>query len=697
MEKATIELFGKGWKLTFENNKTMIINWPNVPKDWDKAIIDVKRMKGQPIQLINGKSIINKKEYASSNPKGGEKNETPMNAKKNVSAKAPYNFVPLNEQVLYPEDQKVSFDRYDPERNTGHIELVVKTLTPLMISKGVSIEGNKSIHDFVKIGNKNKPVIPGSSIRGLIRSLVGILSYSSLIKNEHFMDHALFYRGVADRAFMGIYQDKFFDIQDDFNYRPLAGYLSKNGNNYVIYPAELDSNSVQYYKVRNTSYQITIDPHSKKPIFKFDGKVFTDYSFESIYFKPEPKTLHVHNRYNNKTKQKIAYNLKYALVKEYSFTLPTSTKSFVQGTLVVSGGMATKKHDQWIINVRQDTVLLQVNSQVINDYKNDAQRDAEFDLIEKLKGTACNMIPCFYLTDSANNVISFGHTPLYRIKHSKTIQDAVHQNVDDNLKDFETILFGNTIDYASRLYFEDLTIDGDDNFQMDPTLIKILSSPKPTSHQYYLRQESSILKNWSSTEQIHISGIKQYWHKIVNKGHWEDNQPATASHAGYIKPVLPNKTFSGKLRFENLTDTELGALISAIELPEGCCHKIGMGKPYGLGSIKIGSKLTIYNKLQNYVKLLDSDGKWSYEKRTEVKDFKGNFSSFILDKLQSEAGSLWEVDRIKQLKAMLRFDENINANPDWLETTRYLAIQPYNEFKERACLDTPTEIIKKFI
>lgn len=43
------------------------------------------------------------------------------------------------------------------------------------------------------------------------------------------------------------------------------------------------------------------------------------------------------------------------------------------------------------------------------------------------------------------------------------------------------------------------------------------------------------------------------------------------------------------MEFENLAPLELGALLYALELEEGMAHRLGYGKPFGLGSVVLSA------------------------------------------------------------------------------------------------------------
>ena len=68
------------------------------------------------------------------------------------------------------------------------------------------------------------------------------------------------------------------------------------------------------------------------------------------------------------------------------------------------------------------------------------------------------------------------------------------------------------------------------------------------------------------------------------------------------------------------------------------------------------------------------------------------FAEHILKGISKDMGTdpvnkLWEVDRMKELRAMLDFEKKPVD-----EKTRYMSIKPKNEFKERRVLPCPTEV-----
>ena len=57
-----------------------------------------------------------------------------------------------------------------------------------------------------------------------------------------------------------------------------------------------------------------------------------------------------------------------------------------------------------------------------------------------------------------------------------------------------------------------------------------------------------------------------------------------------IEPLASGNSFRFQIEFENLSEAELGNLIYSIELEPGMAHRLGRGKPLGMGSVKIKVK-----------------------------------------------------------------------------------------------------------
>ncbi|MEV6801920.1 TIGR03986 family CRISPR-associated RAMP protein [Micromonospora rifamycinica] len=64
----------------------------------------------------------------------------------------------------------------------------------------------------------------------------------------------------------------------------------------------------------------------------------------------------------------------------------------------------------------------------------------------------------------------------------------------------------------------------------------------------------------------------------------DNNTRITTSVSQWVKP---GTTFTLTLQVDNLTGTELGALLWLLSLPDGACLKLGLGKPLGFGAVQV--------------------------------------------------------------------------------------------------------------
>jgi CRISPR-associated protein (TIGR03986 family) len=141
-------------------------------------------------------------------------------------------------------------------------------------------------------------------------------------------------------------------------------------------------------------------------------------------------------------------------------------------------------------------------------------------------------------------------------------------------------------------------VDGQTDFyEPQDVTLKILSSPKPPSPALYFKPADNaeggyIAKSSLADPNTNAipQGRKMYLHHHVAK----DQQPwRTADKEKHknqknrIKPLRRELEFIFSIDFDNLTEWELGLLCYAVRPMEGFRHKIGMGKPLGLGTVRI--------------------------------------------------------------------------------------------------------------
>src|SRR5579884_72060 len=137
-------------------------------------------------------------------------------------ASAPYNFVPLPEKIISAVDsanELPDHNKYYRNHLSGYFDVTLTTRSPLYIrgpiaAKDLPRQEEKEIKDkpeFFYTHDEHTPVIPGSSLRGMLRSVLEIASYS---KMQWVSDKQLFFRTVDDSAIGSYYNYRMVEELD---------------------------------------------------------------------------------------------------------------------------------------------------------------------------------------------------------------------------------------------------------------------------------------------------------------------------------------------------------------------------------------------------------------------------------------------------------------------------------------------------
>jgi len=343
--------------------------------------------------------------------------------------------------------------------------------------------------------------------------------------------------------------------------------------------------------------------------------------------------------------------------------------------------------------------------------------------------------PVFYVLDKKSRspqALWFGHTPNFRIP-ARTADGKITTPVDlipDHIRrrlepDLAEAIFGWVEEKeegglkeqcAGRVFVTDAKFIEAKNeiwfARKNAITPATLGSPKVTTFQHYLAQDKDEGHDPDSRQRLahydaefsktEIRGHKLYWHKGQQPNiEATTEQRKKESQLTRIEPLQPGVKFRFRIHFENLKNEELGALAWALTLPgetgRTYCHKLGMGKPLGMGAIAIKADLVITKRRQRYQALFNQS---QFEEAAQAEDaqhYINDFEDFILPKLADlpRPKRLVEVRRIRMLLAMLQWRE---GGKEWLDLTRYQEIEyrkttndhkTTNEYKERPVLPDP--------
>lgn len=173
-----------------------------------------------------------------------------------VLGTAPYNFVEYKVDAIVPPAEG------EARKWSGDIICELKALKPLLVSgKQGQGDGVAAACHFMQVNGQN--MIPGTSIKGMLRSLVEILSFSGL---RPVSKKKLFWRTVAE----GTYRDNF---PKDVIW---GGFLRGRGAEYELVPVDItprdaDAQKTAGYVKVSTGGIMVKGKKSKSYFFKIPG------------------------------------------------------------------------------------------------------------------------------------------------------------------------------------------------------------------------------------------------------------------------------------------------------------------------------------------------------------------------------------------------------------------------------------------
>jgi hypothetical protein len=556
-------------------------------------------------------------------------------------ARAPYNFVPLpgiKKPVplpdIHPERLRAQ-DRYLPGLLSGSISFELKALTHAFFG-GQHEATNKT---FILNG---KAVIPSATLRGLLRNAVAIVSHGKF--------------GPVDEQRRFYFRTNPYD-KNQVSYTTQAGILKYEDGRYVIYPTDFSSEG----------------PHLN---FKSMGVYGPSGVIENIQY----------GRWRHGSD---------FIVKPYS----NQNKIW----RIHAPGVGTKPIE--LTQQDRDTFADDFDLRSTSFPGQDSFKEY-MNLIACARSSAFHQgVPVFFIQEPVTQRIFIGNTKGFRLPFSQSLGDLIPQNFRMNAAnglDFAEGLFG-TLDgpegkaLRGRIRVENAYGPAENELEQ-PKNLGILLSPKPSAVQMYLEQPQGVrtpknrLRKYNS-DGSKLRGRKLYHHRLFKDSGEEPDYftPGTngmQKNLNQIQTIKPHALFRARIHFMNLLPEELGALLFVLDLPEGFAHKLGMGKPLGLGSFSIQDmKLNIWKTETLYAQVFSENGELASpeaeDQSTSVRIYKTTFEQFILKEIKSQHQNLWETDMMQHYAAIL--DTKDKNTPDWLDETSYMgmAMKPETD-KEHA-------------
>jgi len=477
---------------------------------------------------------------------------------------APFNFVPLSEKVFFPDwADSVSHDIPFEDTQSGSIDITITAKSPIFT------RDHEKPEEFCQY--KGEYYIPGSSVKGMVRNVLEIMSFS---KMSMFNDDTYAVRDLRNRE---LYMSK---MTPDNTF---CGWLKKSDEGYVIEdcgkPGRIKHNEID--------------------------KIF-DMDFASKFRQ---------GKFANKAKDKTA-KVKYEMIKSDNFEhgfeyvkkdvnreiyryAPNSTK---KGTLVLTGQPSARKEPrgqkpsgkvyEFVFFEPRETIRL--GSETYQNFlfayfdgrKTEPKESPDWAFWKK-KLESGERVPVFF-QKNGKEVVHFGLSYLYKLPYTHSVKDGVPPAHNDERKDLAQTIFGyigESDALKGRVQFSHLKATK--NIETLKPRTEILGTPRASYYPIYVKQQEGKLFTTFMDGGFQIAGWKRY--PIHKNGVHKTTDTGNENVGTTFSPLKEGVVFQGKVRYHNLKKAELGALLSALSFhnTKGCFHNIGMAKSLGYGKVEL--------------------------------------------------------------------------------------------------------------
>jgi CRISPR-associated protein (TIGR03986 family) len=175
--------------------------------------------------------------------------------------------------------------------------------------------------------------------------------------------------------------------------------------------------------------------------------------------------------------------------------------------------------------------------------------------------------------------------------------------------------------------------------------LDVLSTPKPEG-----RPKAYTLKDGQT-----IKGRKFYRHRyppdVLERAADRSGRPKRDQQNKTVQPVKESSVFHFTVEYSDLDDAELRLLLYALALEDGLWHKVGLGKPIGLGSAQI--EIIEWTQIDREARYRMLGGGVTVPLKGEA--LKAQLTEWLHSYRQSQA------EPIKKLRDILRPDPNVDV------------------------------------
>lgn len=515
----------------------------------------------------------------------------------------PYNFIPFEKDVLRKNVEIQYKDTY-----TGYFKCRFQLLTPLIIpntsnNQTIPLENDPPdgvSYDFFSYENLSHreitkdqmymPVIPGSEIRGAVRSV-----------------HEAAFCGCMSAVSANRILGRRYQVPKQ------PGILQYESGQWKLYPCKKAMLNVDMEDSKSKNQD---ESHFGKKIPRYDYNNWEEgqqiiVKLGDVFNKTRTKVVADYRDVKHNEKPMLGWELGY-LHKGEAFPRKHHESIFIK-----TGAEAISVKDVDIESLKK----------VIEEYQKKKLKKQEIKPYAEYQVNENAPVLVYYYRNENDMSLYFSPACIGKEVFTNRVDSLLErsggfQPCDDNTNVCPACSVfgmvsgkkGKSAALSSRIRFSDVHVcqslsnESAETFYLPPIVLPELGEPKPGTVEFYTyqpdclksRKTASSKGYWTYDYYINdknirkklneylprLRGRKYYWHsEVLDNG----NQKLGTMNQR-VRPLKKTKDsiFEGKVFFENLTKEELMQVKWALDFNDKtCAHKIGRAKPLGFGSMRI--------------------------------------------------------------------------------------------------------------
>lgn len=486
----------------------------------------------------------------------------------------PYNF------VRFPkgESERTNMPDYSETNEklvTGKLHCSLTTKTPLSIPDTESVKKDTDDHptfSFYSVDGEKR--IPGSTIRGCVRST---------------------YETLTDSCFVTMAEEMWLTNRVDHTNAYNPGLLIREENNWALYNARRLYVQIKDKRDRRANFADCVESErcvvQKADKIKFFWGDAVDVKYNDVKMK-------------NGSLRQIIDHMKHSPKGNYYVYVgePIGEQKYYQSVF--------QKRERISSDIKSSIQRLEYSWDIYKENKDKGKglEDHHTGYAGYERAKKGGVVPIWYKKEGDSYSLSFA--AVGRRVYSKSVNAMIGEQRTPCLNRQKVCpacqLFGMAKDegIGSRIRITDASIVNEG--KSTSVMLKELGSPRTGYYPFYSENGLEFYE-----QDAMISGRKYYWHipdAAKDASIYTESNPRKKSERNATVEVLSNAAFEFDVYFDRISPVQLEELKWVITLGENradgnLCHKIGHGKPLGLGSVKmtiLEECIRNYDESRNY-------------------------------------------------------------------------------------------------